>query len=149
MPGTPYSIAAGFASGAAMSMTPFIGLHFVLSAILAWVIGGNLIASAFGTIIGNPWTFPLIWVWIYYIGNFILGTAGAGTGLPDSLSWSFLMEMPSHVLVPMLVGSVPTALVVWLVAFFPMRAIVSGLQERRRRRRIAKRQILAHREVRK
>ncbi len=149
MPGTPYAIAAGFASGAAMSMTPLIGLHFVISAALAWVLGGNLIASAFGTAVGNPWTFPLIWVWIYYLGNLILGTTGAEGSLPDQLSLSYLTEAPTSVLMPMLVGAVPTAVVVWFLAFFPMRVIVSGIQERRRRRRVARRRALALQEVQK
>src|SRR3546814_6570308 len=35
LPGPPYRIAAGFASGAAISFTPFIGLHFVLATLLA------------------------------------------------------------------------------------------------------------------
>ena len=35
LPGTPHSIAAGFASGAAVSFTPFMGFHFVLGALLA------------------------------------------------------------------------------------------------------------------
>jgi len=35
LPGTPYRIAAGVASGAAVSFTPFIGLHFVAAALLA------------------------------------------------------------------------------------------------------------------
>ena len=33
LPGTPYRIAAGFACGAAISFTPFLGLHFVLAAL--------------------------------------------------------------------------------------------------------------------
>jgi uncharacterized protein (DUF2062 family) len=147
MPGTPYSIAAGFASGAAMSMTPFIGLHFILSALLAWLVGGNLLASAFGTIVGNPWTFPFIWVWTYYLGSLVLGTGHAAAGLHAHLSWNYFIQMPKDVLVQMLVGSAPTAFVTWFLTFFPMRAIVAGIQERRRRRGAARRRVLAHREA--
>ena len=53
LPGSAYSIAGGFACGAAMSFTPFVGLHFVLSAILAWSIRANIIASVIGTTVGN------------------------------------------------------------------------------------------------
>ena len=42
--GTPYALAAGFACGAAISFTPFVGLHFLLSAALAWLIRANIIA---------------------------------------------------------------------------------------------------------
>ena len=40
LPGTPQSIAAGVACGVAASFTPFIGLHFVLAALFAWLVGG-------------------------------------------------------------------------------------------------------------
>ena len=71
--GSPYSIAAGFACGVAVSFTPLIGFHFVGAALLAWLIGGNVIASAIGTAIGNPWTFPVIWFWILNLGRWIIG----------------------------------------------------------------------------
>jgi hypothetical protein len=35
--------------------------HFVLSALLAYIARANIIASAIGTVVGNPWTFPFIW----------------------------------------------------------------------------------------
>ena len=73
LPGTPYRIAAGFASGAAISFTPFIGLHFILAVVLALVLRGNLIAAAIGTVVGNPWTFPIIWLWIYSLGTWLIG----------------------------------------------------------------------------
>ena len=73
LPGTPESIAIGLACGIAVSFTPLIGFHFLVAALLAWVMGGNFLASALGTAFGNPWTFPLIWLWIYKLGTWILG----------------------------------------------------------------------------
>ena len=35
--------------------------HILLAMLLALLIRGNLIASGIGTVVGNPWTFPLIW----------------------------------------------------------------------------------------
>ena len=52
LPGTSYSIAAGFACGAAVSFTPLIGFHFALAALLALLVRGNLLASALGTAVG-------------------------------------------------------------------------------------------------
>ena len=48
LPGTPYVIAGGLACGVAVSFTPFIGLHFILAAVLAWVLRTSIIASAIG-----------------------------------------------------------------------------------------------------
>ncbi|MDH3231800.1 MAG: DUF2062 domain-containing protein, partial [Alphaproteobacteria bacterium] len=56
--GTPHSISAGFASGAAVSFTPFVGVHFILAALTSWFSRGNIVAGLIGTAVGNPWTFP-------------------------------------------------------------------------------------------
>ena len=76
LPGTPYSIAAGCATGSALSFTPLVGVHFFLAAALAWLIRGNVIAAMFGTVIGNPWTLPVIWLSTYEIGHLIIGRGG-------------------------------------------------------------------------
>ncbi len=133
LPGTPYRIAAGFASGAAISFTPFIGLHFVLAALLALVVRGNLIAAAIGTAVGNPWTFPFIWLWTYSLGRWVLG-GEALTALPENLSFQHIFENPLEVLLPMIVGGIPTALVAWFVFFWPLQRTVAGYQKARRRR---------------
>lgn len=149
IPGTPYSIAAGFASGAAVSFMPFMGLHFILGALIAWMIRGNILASAIGTAIGNPWTFPFIWVFIYKLGIFM----GAGSGrageenlefLPffeklmdavKSLDWSYVADVAWPVFWPMLLGSLPTFIVVWLTFFLPIRYLVRKYHARRATRR--------------
>ncbi|WP_422366443.1 DUF2062 domain-containing protein [Pelagibius sp.] len=133
LPGTPYRIAAGFASGAAISFTPFIGLHFILAAVLAVVLRGNLLAAAIGTVVGNPWTFPFIWLWIYSLGTWLIGNDDL-TGLPQSLSLSYIVDNPLGVLLPMTVGGIPTAICAWFVFFWPIQRTVDQYQKARRRR---------------
>ncbi|WP_282609010.1 DUF2062 domain-containing protein [Pelagibius sp. Alg239-R121] len=133
LPGTPYRIAAGFASGAAVSFTPFIGLHFVLAGLLAMLLRGNLMAAAIGTVVGNPWTFPFIWWWIYGLGTWILGGNGTN-GLPDELTFSYIFDNPLKVLVPMVVGAVPTATLAWFLCFWPLRRMVDRYQTARLKR---------------
>lgn len=149
MPGTSYSIAAGFACGAAISFTPFVGTHFIWSALLAWVIRGNIIAALIGTIIGNPWTFPFIWVWLYESGNWLISGHGDDAGnYPDFYSTfsqmtdallrfdlDILFESAAPVIWPMLISSIPTAFVVWLAFFIPLKKMIDGYQHRRRKRR--------------
>lgn len=134
LPGTPYSIAAGFAAGAAVSFTPLLGLHFLLGALLAVAIGGNLIASAIGTAVGNPWTFPLIWSLIYNIGRAVLGM-GEGTGVSPDLTLAEITDHPMELLTPMLVGAVPAALTAWTLFFFPVYFGVRRYQTVRKARR--------------
>src|SRR5690606_9209209 len=69
---TPHAIAAGIAAGTLASFTPYLGFHFIIAAAVAWVIRGNLIASALGTAVGNPLTFPFIWASTMAAGRFIL-----------------------------------------------------------------------------
>lgn len=133
LPGTPYRIAAGFASGAAISFTPFIGLHFVLAALLALVIRGNVVAAAIGTVVGNPWTFPFIWLWIYSLGSWMMGGNGL-TELPEDLSFHHFKESPLQVFLPMAVGGIPTAILAWFVFFWPLQSTVAEYQKARRRR---------------
>ena len=133
LPGTPYRVAAGFACGAAISFTPFMGFHFVGAALLALLIRGNVLASAIGTVVGNPWTFPFIWLWTYNLGRWLLGDTG-NNQLPDDLSMHYIFDNFTKVFWPMAVGGLPTALVAWLAFFWPARAVVMQYQKRRRRR---------------
>ncbi len=131
LPGTPYRIAAGFACGAAISFTPFIGFHFVGAALLATLLRGSLLASAIGTVVGNPWTFPFIWAWIYGLGQWLLG-GEVVSELPAALSLTYIFERPLDVLWPMTVGGVPTAIVAWFAVFWPVRGAVAEYQHARR-----------------
>ena len=141
LPGTPYRIAAGFASGAAASFTPFIGFHFVLAAILAILLRGNLVASAIGTVVGNPWTFPFIWTWLYSSGHWLLGNDISDT-LPEKLSISYVFDNFWAVLWPMTVSGIPTAILAWFAFFLPARRMVAEYQRARRwriRRKVMRR----------
>ena len=49
---------------------------------IAYIVRANIVAAAIGTVAGNPWTFPFIWLWTYWLGRKILG----GWGNPVDLS---------------------------------------------------------------
>ncbi len=132
LPGTPYRIAAGFACGAAISFTPFIGFHFVGAALLSMLLRGSLLASAIGTVVGNPWTFPFIWAWIYGLGQWLLG-GEVVSELPAALSLKYIFERPLDVLWPMTVGGVTTSVAAWFAFFWPVRGAVAEYQHARSR----------------
>lgn len=133
LPGPPYRIAAGFACGAAVSFTPFMGFHFLLAALLSLLVRGNVIASAIGTAVGNPWTFPFIWLWTYSLGQWLLG-GSTYYRLPEHLSMHYIFDHFTDVFWPMAVGGFPTAVVAWIAFFWPSRAVVAHYQRRRRKR---------------
>lgn len=133
MPDSAVSLAAGFACGAAISFTPFIGFHFVLAALLAWILNANVLASAFGTVVGNPWTFPFIWWWTYKLGSWFVGNVGAE--LPEDPSLGYIFSHPAQVLVPMSIGGFISGFVAWVVVFVPVYRMIASYQNMRRWRR--------------
>lgn len=129
--GTPREIAVGVACGVAISFTPFVGLHVVLAAITAWVVRGNILASAMGTIVGNPWTFPFIWMSVLYTGRHILGGTYLDTtkeailpmfekGMHALLTFDFSLFIQDvwPILWPMIVGCIPFYFVSWFLSYF-------------------------------
>ena len=129
--GTTYSVAAGLACGVAISFTPFVGLHLVLGAVSAWLVKGNVLASAIGTAVGNPWTFPFIWLSILYTGRKFLGMGHEGIAEVDfskvfANSFDALMHLNFDVFFrdvwpvvkPMAVGCIPYYVISWALSYY-------------------------------
>ena len=144
--GTPYSVSAGFACGVAISFTPFIGFHMILAAITAYLIRGNIIASAIGTVIGNPWTFPFIWLAVFYTGHFLLGHTGIAANIDFmnmfkaagdalcSLNWHKFGRDVWPVIYPMIIGCIPFYIAFWLISYKIMRKTMDKIEARKQKR---------------
>lgn len=129
---SPHAIALGFAAGAFASFTPMWTMHFFVAALLAWMLGGNILASAFGTVVGNPITFPFIVPAIYETGVTILGRSGTLEGFDfwqSLLSGELSAIWPTWK--PMAVGGLILGLIAGAICYFLVRATVSAYQERR------------------
>jgi uncharacterized protein (DUF2062 family) len=137
LPGSAYYIAAGFACGVAVSVTPLIGLHILMGVLACALLRASVVAMVIGTLIaGNPWTFPLIWMGTYKTGHWLMGHGAAAGGKLDAtpakdLSWELLLESPMEFLVPMSIGALPYILPLWLAAFYGVRRLVTGYREAR------------------
>ena len=152
LPGTSHSIAAGFACGAAISFTPFVGLHFVLGGLCAWLIRANIMAAIIATAVGNPWTFPFIWALTYNLGIWVVadGDGAVASDLDFSAIFAssmdamltfdlaYLFETAWPVLWPMFVGGIPAFFVTWIIFYFPLRPLIENYQAKRRNRRMHK-----------
>ena len=146
---SPHAIAAGVASGAAVSMLPLIGLHFFLSFAVAYVSRGNMLAAAFGTAWGNPATFPFFFAAAYAVGDWITG--GGQVSAAESAALEATGEQLSGGLcaagldaiwptfTTLMIGGVPLALLVYGIFYIAVRTIVSRFRENRRNRMIKKR----------
>jgi uncharacterized protein (DUF2062 family) len=150
MPGTPHSIAAGFATGVAVSFTPFFP-HIASATLVAMLCRGSVIAAWVGTVIGNPSTFPIIWLATYNLGLILMGREPvsdsefhaqsqlASLPAPFTLEWAngWIERAAVWVkakFVPMAVGGVPLGILAGLLCYLPLVRFVGAFQEARRRR---------------
>ncbi|WP_428645010.1 DUF2062 domain-containing protein [Roseibium sp.] len=136
---TPHAIAIGFAAGAFASCTPLVGFHFLTAFAIAYILRGNLIASAIGTSVGNPLTFPFIWASTYKIGQWVLigRTPEAGPHEVHQQFQSGLFSKSLDALLPMVkpmfIGAVPVGLVVGVVFYVIVYKSVEVYQRRRKK----------------
>ena len=110
----PEAVAIGLSWGAAVSFTPLLGFHLVICFVGTWLMRGNYVAAIVGTIVGNPWTFPLFFYLDYKIGIFLFG---------ESLNaydykLNFIIENFENLFYPTLVGSLPVAIIVWFTTYY-------------------------------
>ena len=97
LPATPDQIARGFAIGAAVAVTPFIGLHMWLAFAFAWLTGSSLVASFAGTFLGNYVTMVPLLLLDYQIGHGLLNLIGAPPApLGGQVTFSSLIDNPSE-----------------------------------------------------
>ena len=155
LPGTPASIASGFASGIAASFTPFLGLHFILAGALAMLFRGNVLASAIGTFFGNPWTLILIWLADYEVGLGVIHAFGFGADLQvlsidelvaimgnvirflsftGNISWANLSRDIEQVFMPLLIGGTVLGAIAWVASFLITLWAVKGWRLHRAKR---------------
>ena len=144
MPGTPSSIALGFACGVGVIFTPFVGLHLVIALVIAWALRGSPLAAAIGTLASNPWTIPPILIGTYKLGARMLG-AQSHHHLPRDVSFLYMLHHPLQLLLPMTLGSIPMALAAGTITYFPARYLVNKYQHRRHQRRRGHRRPLERR----
>jgi len=139
---TPHAIAAGVAAGVFVSFLPTPGIHFLLAALIAWCLAGNVVASAIGTAVGNPLTFPPIWGATYELGRFILDGRAIADARPLNIGGALksldFYQLWEPLLKPMTVGAIPIGLLSGSVTYIVVRWAVSQFHERRRSRMAAK-----------
>lgn len=157
LPDSAHSIARGVFAGVLVSFTPFFGLHFILAAVVAKIIRGNLLASLLATFVGNPLTFPFIGFVSLKLGHLILGSkyderahasllktfTSAGTELKDNVialftdanaQWGSLADFFRDVFLPYLVGGIAPGVIAGLVFYYLSEPVITAYQKRRRKK---------------
>lgn len=165
LPDPPEVVARGVAAGIFAAFTPFYGLHFVVAAILARAVRGNVLASLLGTFFGNPLTYlPIAYVALG-TGHLILDRAGdvpieaegprsvfarfgdAGSDLwynfvaaftPATPRWDGLAAFWDAVFLPYLVGGIAPGLACAVAGYWLCLPAIAAYQKARRSKMAAK-----------
>lgn len=161
LPDSPERIARGIGAGVFAAFTPFYGLHFVVAALCARLINGNILAALSGTFFGNPLTYVPIGVVCLQTGHFLLGTdfeegdthglmrtfANAIQDLKHNLialftdrvaDWHGLGIFYHEVFYPYLIGSIFPGLLAAVICHYLSLPLIRTYQLRRRARIKAK-----------
>ena len=125
---TQDKLAKGFACGSMVSFTPFMGFHFLLAIIFAYIFRGNIVASLIGTFVGNPFTFPFIWIFIYKVGNLFFKNEQNSS---IELNFQSLFDQGYDILIPMLIGSLVVSIPVWFISYFAVKFLMSSFKKRK------------------
>ena len=153
LPDPAHKISRGIAAGVFVSFTPFFGLHFLVSAGLAWIMGGNVLASLLATFFGNPITFPIIAGISVQTGAWLLGrpepmplgevfNAFSRVSVemwenlhavitPAPVEWSDMGVFFDRVFMPYLVGGMIPGVISGVVAYAVSRPLIAAYQRAR------------------
>ncbi|KIT14513.1 DUF2062 domain-containing protein [Jannaschia aquimarina] len=155
LPDTPQKISRGIMVGVFTTFTPLYGLHFILAAMLAWVVRGNVMASLLGTFFGNPLTYVPIGVVSLNLGHWMLGTEFQGevdeglfskfAGAGKDLFWNSWYALSGHpvdwtathifwhdVFWPWTVGGIIPGIFAGLASYTIAMPLITAYQRRRR-----------------
>ncbi|MEZ5829206.1 MAG: DUF2062 domain-containing protein [Hyphomicrobiales bacterium] len=130
---TPHAVALGFAAGVFAATTPFLGTHMIMAALVAWIVGGSIVAAVLGTFVGNPLTYPLLWYSTYEVGHLMLG-GGSARERVDLSGGIFRTSIDQiwPILKPMSLGAIPIGVALAALSYVLVKPMVDAYQHRRR-----------------
>lgn len=155
LPDPPEKIARGIWAGVFTTFTPFYGMHFVVAAVLAVVMRGNILAALLGTFVGNPLTYLPIGIISLNTGYYLLGTelsphvertlmgkfVDAGEDLTSNF-WAWMKGSPQDwhglevfwhdVFHPYMIGGILPGIVAATVAYYVSEPLIRAYQARRK-----------------
>lgn len=157
LPDPPHRIARGIFAGVFTTFTPFYGLHFVIAALIALLVRGNIVAALLATFFGNPLTYVPIGVIALKTGHFLLGSQlkygvdksllanfrDAGRDLFENFiaiftdqatNWAGLAQFWHEVFFPYLIGGLLPGLIAGLIAYYLSVPVIAVYQNRRKGR---------------
>ncbi|MGR3492782.1 MAG: DUF2062 domain-containing protein [Shimia sp.] len=157
LPDSPERIARGIAAGVFTTFTPFYGLHFVVAALLALILRGNVLAAILATFFGNPLTYVPIIATSLHTGYWLLGIRPRDDMEEGVLSkfarvwgelwdnakalfagtprdWTRVAEFWHDIFFPFLVGGIIPGILAGIIMFWLSLPVIRAYQNRRKGR---------------
>ena len=153
LPDAPHRIGRGVFAGVFVSFTPVFGLHFILAALIAWILRGNVLAALLATFFGNPLTTPIIAYSSVELGHAMLGvhrplafdeivsafsTATAelwrntrALVTPEPFEFSALEGFFDTIFLPYMIGGIVPGIVAGVIGHYLTLPIVEAYKKRR------------------
>jgi uncharacterized protein (DUF2062 family) len=156
LPGSPEKIARGIFAGVFTTFSPFYGLHFVVAALLATLMRGNVLAALLATFFGNPLTYVPIVMTSMRTGYWLLGMDGdpedgavtigeqffdAGNAIWHNLKapftgaptdWTDLSVFYDQVFYPFMIGGIAPGIIAGAISYFISVPLIRAYQNRRK-----------------
>ncbi len=86
---SPECVAAAVALGVGIGLSPFIGFHFIMAIVLAYLFRLSRLDTVLGSLVGNPWTLPPFFAVGYRVGRALLGY---GPARVPPLQWERILH---------------------------------------------------------
>lgn len=157
LPDSPDRIARGIFAGVFTVFSPLFGLHFLVAAIIAKVMRGNILAALLATFVGNPLTYVPIAFVSLKSGHILLGRPPRPEGevhhsigekfqdafgalkenffaifTDETADWTGLSVFYENVFFPYLVGGIVPGIVAGVVAYYISQPLIRAYQHRRK-----------------
>ncbi len=116
---SPEKIAAAFAVGVFIGMSPLLGIHTVLGIAVAWILKLNRLVTLVGVFVTNPWTIVPIYTFGTWLGIKMLRTELIIPAIDwSNLTLKVLLSDFKPFIAPFFVGSTALGLVSAVLSYF-------------------------------
>ncbi|UCG78316.1 MAG: DUF2062 domain-containing protein [Nitrospirota bacterium] len=121
----PHHVAASFAIGVFIGMSPLIGLHTILGLVIAYLINLNRVVTIIGVYVTNPWTVVPIYTFGTWAGTKLLKVEG----VTERIDWTALsLNNVTHELrelfMPFIVGTFFIGAISAVISYFVIYALI-------------------------
>jgi len=140
--GEPRRVAAAWAVGVGIGLSPLLGLHTAIALAIAFIFRLNKLDVLVGTLVANPWTLTVYFPSAVMLGRWVTGVHVPRIELPEVgdlfvlAAWREQASWMKPLLLTWTVGASLVALVVGVVTYWGLRRIIE-LHRRRHAARAA------------